>query len=239
MSRSSRLCGMAHLASWRRDTNRVWLLTQLELFEGVKHEDAKRVADVLTDSSFRAGEEIPLRRTGETIYIVKTGRVRIECGEVAMGILGRAQLFGTSSLFGEPQAQERAIAVEDAIVCEASAGAFLEAMTSHPLLATRIAQLLARQLYEMQRSVQHAAQDPVEARLASLVLQLADCNGDHLVLGLSQVELARLIGASRESVTRLIAGWERDGLVRVRHRALQVTDDPGLRARVSQLVARV
>ncbi len=99
-------------------------------------------------------------------------------------------------------------------------------------LWARIAQLLARQLYDLQRSVQHAAQDPIEARLASLVLQLADCNGDHLVLGLSQAELARLIGASRESVSRLIAGWERDGLVRVRQRALQVTDDPGLRARV-------
>lgn len=220
------------LVSGRDATNRLWLLTQLELFEGVKHEDAQRVAEVITDYPFRAGEEIPLQRDGETIYIVKSGRVRIESGNVAMGILGRAQLFGTSSLFGEASLSERAIGVEDGILCEAPAGAFLAAMTSHPLLAARIAQLLARQLYDLQRTVQHAAQDPIEARLASLVLQLADCNGDHLVLGLTQAELARLIGASRESVTRLIAGWERDGLVRVRHRALQVTDDPGLRARV-------
>lgn len=223
---------MAHWSQGGAQTNRLWLLTQLELFEGVKHEDAQRVADVITDYPFRAGEEIPLRRTGETIYIVKSGRVRIESGNVAMGILGRAQLFGTSSLFGESPLDERAIGVEDGILCEAPAGAFLEAMTSHPLLAARIAQLLARQLYDLQRNVQHAAQDPIEARLASLVLQLADCNGDHLVLGLTQAELARLIGASRESVSRLIAGWERDHLVRVRQRALQVTDDAGLRARV-------
>src|SRR5581483_10733031 len=57
-------------------TNRLWLLTQLELFQGVRHEDAKRVADILTDRSFRAGEEIPLRPTGETVYIVKAGRAR-------------------------------------------------------------------------------------------------------------------------------------------------------------------
>ncbi|HZP94973.1 MAG TPA: Crp/Fnr family transcriptional regulator [Candidatus Limnocylindria bacterium] len=198
----------------------------------MRHEDAKRVADILTDRSFRAGEEIPLRPTGETVYIVKAGRVRIESGGVAMGVLGPAQLFGTSSLFGAAPVDERAIAVEDVILCEAPAGAFLMAMTSHPLLAARTAQLLARQLYDLQRSVQRAAQDPVEARLASLVLQLADCNGDHQVLGLSQAELARLIGASRESVSRLMAAWERDGLVRARHRALEVSDEVGLRARV-------
>lgn len=221
----------------RKATNRVWLLTQLQLFEGVVHEDAKRVADTLTEREFRAGENIPLYPSGEMVYIVKVGRVRIESGDVAMGILGPAQLFGTSSLFGAAAHQERAVAVEDVILCEAVAGEFLTAMTSHPLLASRIAQVLARQLHELQRSVQRAAQDPIEARLASLILQLADCNGDHLVRGLSQAELARLIGASRERVSRLIAAWERDGLVRTRQRALQVTNDAGLRARVSGVPA--
>ena len=208
------------------------MLTDLALFEGVKHEDAKRVADVLTDRDFGAGQEIPLCSSGETIYIVKKGRVRLESGHVSMGILGPAQLFGTSSLFGEAPENQRAIAIEECTLCEAPAGEFLTAMTSHPLLGARIAQLLARQLDDLQKSVQHAAQDPIEARLASLVLQLADCNGDHLVMGLSQAELARLIGASRERVSRLIAAWERDGLVRTRQRALQVTSDAGLRARV-------
>ncbi len=213
--------------------NRVWLLKELALFEGVTHEDALRVAAILTDRDFRAGEEITLHPSGEMIYIVKRGRVRIESENVATCVLAPVQLFGTSSLFGASPVHERAVGVEDGILCEGRAGEFLTAMTCHPLLASRTAQLLARQIYELERSVRHAAQDPIEARLASLVLQLADCNGDHLVMGLSQAELARLIGASRERVSRSIATWEREGLVRTRHRALQVTDDAGLRARVT------
>jgi CRP/FNR family cyclic AMP-dependent transcriptional regulator len=223
---------MPHLPR-RVDTNRLWLLTQLELFEGVKHEDASRVAAVLTDRDFRAGDEIPLRPTGETVYIVKSGRVRLESGDVAIGVMGRGQLFGTSALFGAAPLRERVVAMEDGVLCQAAAGQFLEAMTSHPLLAARMAQLLARQLYDLQRSMRRAAQDSIEARLAALVVQLAESDPAHQVHGLSQAELARLIGASRESVSRLLAGWERDGLVRTRHRALEVTDEAGLRARIT------
>ncbi len=178
------------------------------------------------------GDEIALSATGDTIYIVKSGRVRLESGDVAIGVLGKGQLFGTSSLFGATPLRERAVALEEVILCEAPAGQFLAAMSSHPVLAARVAQLLARQLYELRQSVQRAARDPVEARLAALLLQLAGSDPSMQVRGLSQADMARLIGASRESVSRLLTAWERAGLVRTRHRTLEVANEAGLRARV-------
>ncbi len=224
---------MQHLVHGGDWTNRLWLLKQLELFSGVSQEDAARVATVLSERECHVGDDITLRPTGEAVYIVKSGRVRLESGNVAVGVLGPGQLFGTSSLFGAPAAEERAVALEEVVLCEAPAGQFLMAMSSHPVLASRVAQLLARQLHELQQSMRHAAEDPVEARLAALVLQLADGDDRREIHGLSQEELARLIGASRHRVTRVLAGWERDGLVRTRHRALRVMDTEELRKRVA------
>ena len=217
-------------------TNRLWLLTQLELFSGVSADDVARVAAVLSERTCHVGDDIQLRPTGDSIYIVKTGRVRLESGNIAIGILGPSQLFGTSSLFGAADTSQRAVAIEEVILCEAPAGKFLSAMSSHPSLAAKVTQLLARQLSDLQRSVQHAAEDPVEARLAALVLQLAEADESRQVRGLSQADLARLIGASRETVSRLIAQWERDGLVRARHRTLEVADEARLRARLGGAV---
>lgn len=197
------------------------------------HQDASRVAEILSERTCHVGDDIELRPRGDTIYIVKSGRVRLESGNIAIGVLGSGELFGTSSLVGEASADERAVAMEESILCEAPAGAFLTAMTSHPLLAARIAQLLARQLHALERSVQRAAEDPVEARLAALVLQLAECDDHGFVRDLSQADLARMIGASRESVSRAMTTWERDGLIRTRHRTVQVADVDGLRSRVT------
>lgn len=196
------------------------------------HADAEQVAAVLSERECHVGDDIQLRPSGETVYIVKSGRVRLESGNVAVGVLGPSQVFGTSALFGAADTQERAVALDDVVLCEAPAGQFLEAMSSHPILAARVAQLLARQLQDLQRSVRRAAEDSVEARLAALVLQLADCDARAEIHRLSQADLARLIGASRESVSRLLSGWERDGLVRTRQRAIRVTDLEGLRRRL-------
>lgn len=187
---------------------------------------------MLSERECHVGDDIQLRPSGETVYIVKSGRVRLESGNVAVGVLGPSQVFGTSALFGAADTQERAVALDDVVLCEAPAGQFLEAMSSHPILAARVAQLLARQLQDLQRSVRRAAEDSVEARLAALVLQLADCDARAEIHRLSQADLARLIGASRESVSRLLSGWERDGLVRTRQRAIRVTDLEGLRRRL-------
>lgn len=223
--------------SWPEGTtSRLWLLTQLDLFSGVSAADAARVAAVLSERTCHVGDNIELRPTGDTIYIVKSGRVRLESGNIAVGVLGPGQLFGTSSLFGAAATRERAIAIEEVILCEAPAGQFLTAMCSHTTLAARVAQLLARQLHELQQSVRSAAEDPVEARLAALVLQLAEDDRANQVRGLSQADLARLIGASRESVSRLLATWERSGLIRTRRRVLEVRDEAGLRSRVGGTV---
>lgn len=195
-------------------------------------EEAAAVAAVLSERTCHVGDHVQLRPTGDSIYIVKTGRVRLESGNIAIGILGPSQLFGTSSLFGAADTAQRAVAIEEVILCEAPAGAFLRALAAHPSLAAKVAQLLARQLSDLHRSIQRAAEDPVEARLAALVLQLADVDGARRVRGLSRADLARLIGASRESVSRLIAQWERDGLVRARQRTVEVADEAGLRERL-------
>lgn len=211
---------------------RLWLLTRLELFSGVSSDDIARIATVLSERACHVGDDIELRPNGDSVYIVKSGRVRLESGNIAIGVLGPGQLFGTSSLFGEATTHERAVAMEPSILCEAPAGQFLAAMSSQPTLAARTAQLLARQLHALQRSVERAAEDSVEMRLAALVIQLAECDAEGLVRDLSQADLARLIGASRDSVSRVLTAWEREGSIRSRHRTLQVVDPAALRSRL-------
>ena len=72
-------------------------------------------------------------------------------------------------------------------------------------------------------------------RLASLLLHLAERHGReadgviHLVMPLSQEELASLAGTSRATVTRAFGNWRKRSLIRTGHRRITILDPAGLR----------
>jgi CRP-like cAMP-binding protein len=94
------------------------------------------------------------------------------------------------------------------------------------------ARLLARQLFDLEQAIERTATEPIGARLADLLPRLADRKPtpSH-VRGLAQSDLARMIGASRESVSRQLASWERAGLVRSGQRSVDLLDEEALRDR--------
>ncbi|HZP94977.1 MAG TPA: Crp/Fnr family transcriptional regulator [Candidatus Limnocylindria bacterium] len=212
--------------------NKLWFLRRLDLFEGMTEAEISRVAVLLHERSCRTGADVIVKPTGDRVYLLKSGRVRVTNGDVNVAILGPGQLFGTSALFGAAVTSQKVTAIEDVVICEAAAGEFLRAMTMHPRLAAKVAMLLARQLFELEDTVQRTATDPIEARLADLLLRMADRSvTPSRIRSISQADLARMIGASRESVSRLIAMWERDGLLRTRPRLTELLDEDGLRDR--------
>ncbi len=210
--------------------NKLWFVRQLDLFEGMSEGEVGRLAALLQERSCRTGESVVVRPSGDRIYLLKSGRVRVMGEDIALAVLGPGQLFGTSALFGAALTRQRVVAIEDVVVCEAPVALFLAAMVSHPRLASKVVTLLARQLFELERSVERAASDTVAERLADLLLRLARRErGAVEVRDLSQADLARMIGASRESVSRLIAAWERAGILRARPRRVEIVDERRLR----------
>jgi CRP-like cAMP-binding protein len=209
--------------------SKLWFLRRLDLFEGLSDSEMERLGSLLQMRSCRTGQDVIVRPSGDRIYVVKSGRVRVLQGDIAVAVLAPGQLFGTSALFGAAATNQHVVAVDDVVLCEAPAAQFLAAMTIHPRLAAKVATTLARQLFELERVVERSASDPVSSRLAELLLRMArhDESGAE-VRGVSQEDLARMIGSSRETVSRLIAGWERDGVVRSHPRRIELADESAL-----------
>ncbi|HEV8535957.1 MAG TPA: Crp/Fnr family transcriptional regulator [Candidatus Limnocylindria bacterium] len=209
---------------------KLWFLRRLDLFEGMSEIEMERLGALLRMRSCRTGQDVVVRPSGDRIYVVKSGRVRVLQGDVAVAVLGPGQLFGTSALFGAVATNQRVVAVDDVLVCDAPAAQFLGAMATHPRLAAKVAMILARQLFELEQAVERSVSDPASARLAELLLRVAKgAGGTPVVDGMSQADLASMIGTSRETVSRLIAEWERKGIVRNRPRLIEVADEPALR----------
>ena len=211
--------------------SKLWFLRRLDLFESLSDAQVEQVAALMRDRTCVAGDDVTVRPSGDRIYVIKKGRVRVHNGEVAVAILGPGQIFGTSALFGAAATMQRVVAVDDVLVCDASSAKFLQIMATHPTLAAKMMSLLARQLFELEQSVERVATETVEQRLADILLRLAGRDKDVLRLrNLSQADLARMIGASRESVSRTLGRWERAGSVRSGQRWVEILDEDALRS---------
>ena len=210
--------------------NKLWFLRRLDLFEGMTDPEMERLATLLRDRECQVGEDVVVRPSGDRVYLLKKGRVRVMNREIAVAVLGPGQLFGTSSLFGAALTDQRVVAIDETLVCEAPVAEFLGAMAAHPRLAGKVVTILARQMFELERSVERMATDTVAERLVELLLRVARRDrGTTEVRELSEADLARMVGASRESVSRLIADWERKGLLRAHPRRIEILDERSMR----------
>jgi CRP/FNR family cyclic AMP-dependent transcriptional regulator len=221
--------------------NRPWHLRQLDLFADVPAEEVDRLAAILGTGRYRAGEPIMGPESpAEAVYIVLEGTVRLfhrapDGRELTIALLERGRLFGLPALLGtEVDAGGlRAEAATDATICRANEEDFQQLLDRQPDLMIRLAQLLAARLLDVEQRVGRLVGGDARARLGAALADLARRSGVSLPepagalrIGRSptHLELAREIGASRETVTRALAALEADGLVRREGRSLVVLD---------------
>jgi CRP/FNR family transcriptional regulator, cyclic AMP receptor protein len=213
-------------------------LRRLNLFDGMSDAEVESVSRRLRMRHCAAGTSA-LEGSSERVYLIKQGRVRLyhlsrEGQEVTTALLGPGQLFGLGSLFGNNSAATQAQPVQDSYICDAGARDFLQMLTEHPLLMARVMMAMAKQLVRLQETLESVLSQPVSGRLASLIVSMLDqAESSHegpLLPALSHEELGKMIGATRESVSRTLSDWRRHGIIgnrgrRILIRKLQVLRD--------------
>jgi CRP/FNR family transcriptional regulator, cAMP and macrophage regulator len=83
----------------------------------------------------------------------------------------------------------------------------------------------------MQHRLAELVSPGLRSRVAALLLD--ETEGDHRLIRLPQSTLAELLGASRPRVNGILKEFERDGLVRLTYRRIEVLD----RKRLNRIAA--
>jgi CRP-like cAMP-binding protein len=118
-------------------------------------------------------------------------------------------------------------AVEDCLVCVMSEADIERLVLARPQVALRMLEILGRRLAEAEDRLQHLAYRIVPARLASVLLQLTPAP-DQLIEGVSHQELGDMVGAYRETVTKVLDEFQVAGYVELGRRRIRLLDRDGL-----------
>lgn len=161
----------------------------------------------------------------ESLHIISEGQVLLsrqtpEGEDYALYLLGPGQMFGEGSLHPDGCWLASARAVTDGLVHVLPASHLPRLFQYHPQLADHVLTLLSLRLERAHRRLDVTNVHSARERLLGLLRAMSDYHGEPqggeiwLPLGLTQSELGDMVGLARETVARVIADLEEEGLIR-------------------------
>jgi CRP-like cAMP-binding protein len=175
-----------------------------------------------------------------SVYILEKGRIRIlrispTGDEVTLGYVSDGEVFGELPGIGDYPRESFAVARVQSIVWKIPVELFRQWFSAHPTIALEITRQMGDRMKRVESRVENLVFGDVRARLATVLLELAedfgDLNGNASVIDLdvSQGELATLIGSTRQSVNVAMSSLKDEGLVRLSGRRTEFLDLTRLR----------
>lgn len=173
-------------------------------------------------------------RTGEetdALYIILSGRVKVlipneEGREVILTTMGPNEFFGEMGMLDDQPRSASVEAVEPCEMLRISKAGFMDTLRNNFDAAMLIIRNLVRHLREADRKIESLALIDVSGRVARLLMELAEeVDGKWVVQRAPpKQEIARMIGASREMVSRVVKDLQRRGFIQAEGRKIVVLD---------------
>lgn len=212
-------------------------LAGIALFAGLSRAQHEALARIGVRRSFRKGERIFSEGDeGTGFYAVLAGRVKIskvstDGKEQILHLFGPGESFGEVSVFTGQGFPADAVAALPATVLFFPRSAFSGLIRLDPALALNMLAQLSQRLRQFAGLIEDLSLKEVPGRLAKYLLYLSGRNGGGpMVLDVSKGQLAALLGTIPETLSRILAKMNRQGLIRSRGAQITILDRPGLEA---------
>jgi CRP/FNR family transcriptional regulator, cyclic AMP receptor protein len=196
------------------------------LLDGVPDEDVQQLLSIARRRKFARNEVVFHEQDpADTLHLIDKGRfaVRVSTplGDTAiLAVLGPGQMFGELSLVGEGEERRSATvaALEAAETRSVHRIDFDRLRDRHPGTTNVIVAILLGQNRRLSRHLVEALYVSAEKRVLRRLVEVSQIYGDgaaHVVVPLTQEDLAGLAGTSRATVNRVLRDEEARGTVKL------------------------
>ena len=242
----ARLCSWPHTAEALEEAPRqsqpaIDVLLAIPLFRVLSREDLLATAQAGLSRIYASGQIICHQGDpGDHLYAVIEGLVKIvfisgRGDEIVLNVMGTQEIFGELALLDGSPRSASVVALKSTSVFMLPRARLLELMGYNHGLADEFLKLIGGRIRKLTEQAGDLAFLDLGGRLAKLLLQLSARQGRvHSVVldrGLTQSELAAMIGASRPAVNRALQSFAARGLIAIQGRTIVLRDLDGLRKR--------
>jgi CRP/FNR family transcriptional regulator len=213
-------------------------MKDFSLFAGISAEKLHLLGAQATYKTFKQGEMV----IGETdpirsFYVVVSGQLKLyrssaEGKEQTLQLLGPGDPFGLCTAFATDSFPASAMAIEESAVLLIP-GTVMEATArQEPVLLLNIIQILSQRLKDSMTLIESLALKEIPGRLASFLRHAlpkgATGRNSAVELTISQRELAKILGATPEALSRALRKMANDGILATAGRTITILDHKAL-----------
>ena len=156
--------------------------------------------------------------------LLKIYRIGSKGEQQIVRLVKEGDLIGYHSLLGDEPEVTACESLTDSEVCLIPGAAFKKAISENKELADLLIKKTCDELKNSYNSLVELSQRTVRGRLANLLLKLQysfkTSSDEAIPLVISRLDMARWIGTSKESVSRLITEFKNDNIIRFDRREL-------------------
>ena len=200
------------------------VLKAVPLFASFPDEQLRMLTTVVSrKSATRATTIMAGGDATDSLYIVLSGRLKVMMSdadgkEVILSILGPGEFFGEMGLIDDAPRSASVVTLEPCELLYLSKRDFKKCLAENFEMAMAVMRGLVRRLREADRKIGSLALLDVYGRVARLLLDMAeDVNGEKIVTKrLPKQDIAKMIGASREMVSRVMKDLQVGGYIEMR-----------------------
>lgn len=215
-------------------------LATVPIFSSLDFEDLDPLAGKLRRRGYQRGEVVFHQEDpADRMYIIVEGSIRIsitsEDGrEKDLAVLQPGDCFGEMALLDGSNRSATATAVDATQTLALYREDFMEFLQEHPQVVAQTTSLLTSRLRSVNQMLGDMAFLDVPTRLAKQLLELADAQANEagpsgpIEVPMGQDQLARLVGASRETISRALNSYRRLGILSTSHRRITINDRDAL-----------
>ena len=200
------------------------VLKAVPLFATISEEQLRMLTTMVTRRS--ASRNTTIMSSGDatdSLYIVLSGRLKVmmsdsEGKEVILAILGPGEFFGEMGLIDDEPRSASVVSIEPCELLSIAKRDFKRVISENSEMAMSVMRGLVRRLREADRKIGSLALLDVYGRVARLLLDMAEnVNGEKIVTKrLPKQDIAKMIGASREMVSRVMKDLQTGGYIEMR-----------------------
>lgn len=215
-------------------TDRIAYLHMVDIFQDLSEEEIAEIDRAMTITTGRRGKIFYMPEdTSEVLFLLKEGRVQLyrispEGKKLVIGTVGPGAVFGEMALIGQGMHNTFAEATEDCVLIVMSREDVERLLITKPQVALRIFEAMGNRLKETEARLEAIAFKGIPARLASLLLQLADERQSDTIQGLTHQDLGERIGTYRETTTQTLNSFKAGGLIDIGRKRIRILDREGL-----------
>ena len=167
----------------------------------------------------------------DSLYVILSGKVKVlipddQGREVILSVMGPHDFFGEMGILDDQPRSASVSTLEPCEMLRLSKAGFMNCLKENSDVAMLVIRNLVKRLREADRKIESLALIDVSGRVVRLLVDMAEEIDGKLVVPRMppKQEIARMIGASREMVSRVVKELQGKGLIQVERRSVVIVD---------------